>query len=129
MLRKCHVKTAVFVAGTLVGFGAGCSGSLETRASAAPTASTASPASVTAVFEVRGMDCETCEYAIEEELRKLDGVLEVSASRADAVVLVEIDPGRVEPSTIESRIEKLGYEALLDTRHARDVVRSTGSSS
>ena len=66
-----------------------------------------------AVFQVAGMNCESCEMEIEDAVQRLDGVVSVRASLPDSMVIVELDPSRVRAETIESSIERLGYEAVL----------------
>lgn len=58
---------------------------------------------------VTGMTCGGCENAVKKTLAKLPGVESVSASHADATVVVDYDASRVPREAIEDAIGKLGY--------------------
>jgi copper chaperone CopZ len=55
------------------------------------------------------MTCGGCENAVKRTLMKLDGVQEVSASHAEAAVVVRRDPEKVTVDTLRRHIEALGY--------------------
>lgn len=63
----------------------------------------------TATLTVTGMTCGGCENAVKRGLARLDGVGEVTASHADARVVVTFDPNRVSPDEIKARIGAMGY--------------------
>jgi copper chaperone CopZ len=60
-------------------------------------------------LNVTGMTCGGCENAVKRGLARLDGVGEVTASHADALVIVTFDPNRVSPDEIRTRIGAMGY--------------------
>lgn len=61
------------------------------------------------VLSVGGMTCTGCETRIENILRKLDGVIDVSASYNQSSVSVTWDTGRLGLDDIIKTIEKVGY--------------------
>ena len=63
----------------------------------------------TLTLNVNGMTCGGCENAVKRGLARLDGVGEVTASHADARVIVTFDPNRVSPDEIRTRIGAMGY--------------------
>jgi len=63
----------------------------------------------TLTLNVTGMTCGGCENAVKRGLARLDGVGEVTASHADARVVVTFDPNRVSPDEIRTRIGAMGY--------------------
>ena len=63
----------------------------------------------TLTLTVTGMTCGGCENAVKRGLSRLDGVGEVTASHADARVVVTFDPSRVSPDDIKARIGAMGY--------------------
>jgi len=60
-------------------------------------------------LSVTGMSCAGCENAVKRTLMKLDGVREVTASHAEAAVVVSLDPAKVTIAAIRRQIEVLGY--------------------
>lgn len=59
---------------------------------------------------VRGMSCVSCEYGIESNLKKIDGVLEAKASAAKSNVTVKVKPGAVGLEAISNAVRAAGYE-------------------
>ncbi|MCM8748255.1 heavy metal translocating P-type ATPase [Thermomicrobiaceae bacterium CFH 74404] len=60
-------------------------------------------------LKVGGMHCSLCTASIERAVGRLDGVRSVHASIAHEEVLVEYDPERVAPATIEAALEAIGF--------------------
>lgn len=100
---------------------AGCANRADAKADVAkPTAQ--------AVFQISGMNCDSCEHQIEEAVRRLEGIINVRATIEEARVVVELDPSRVSAEAIEASIERLGYEAVLGSGDARPEFASQHSS-
>jgi copper chaperone CopZ len=59
---------------------------------------------------VHGMSCVACEYPIESNLKKIDGVLEASASAAASTVTVKARRGTVSVEAIAGAVRSAGYE-------------------
>lgn len=74
------------------------------------------------VVHVSGMTCTQCERSIVKAVRKLDGVLSVSASfpkrRAEAVY----DADRIDEDKIREAIEKQGYRVSGERQAVTDVL-------
>jgi len=59
------------------------------------------------------MSCVSCEWPIESNLKKLDGVLEADASAARSNVTVKVRPGAVSLDAIVAAVRAAGYEPDL----------------
>ena len=66
----------------------------------------------TLTLNVTGMTCGGCENAVQRGLARLEGVGDVTASHADAKVIVTYDPARVSPDQIKARIGAMGYAVV-----------------
>ncbi|MFQ5799333.1 MAG: heavy-metal-associated domain-containing protein, partial [Bacteroidota bacterium] len=67
----------------------------------------------TAVLNVEGMTCTSCNTAVEIALKKNQGVLEVNASFEDKEAVVMYDPTKVKKEDLVNSINELGYGAEL----------------
>lgn len=84
------------------------------------------------VIPIEGMDCSDCVGVIEHAMRRMDGVLTVSASYAAQTIHVEYDTTKVGRSALEARLRALGYAVpregasawLVDNREILAVVAS-----
>jgi copper chaperone CopZ len=75
-----------------------------------PAGPAPSIAAETLTLPVRGMSCVSCEWPIESNLKKLDGVLEADASAAHSNVTVKVRPGAVSLDAIAAAVRAAGYE-------------------
>lgn len=66
-------------------------------------------------IKVRDMTCSSCEGRIENEIRKLAGILFVKASHVYGDVLVEFDSTKCSLEKIKAAIKKAGYSLEADT--------------
>jgi copper chaperone CopZ len=66
-----------------------------------------------AVFAVRGADCVTCALAIEKQVKKLEGVVDVRSSIMLNQVFVDYDESRVDAAGIDKAIRRTGYSNYL----------------
>ncbi len=64
-------------------------------------------------FKVKGMTCAVCQTTIENEVRKLDGVKEVSVSLLSNLMIVDYDELKNNPVKIIKSVKKSGYNAFL----------------
>jgi len=64
---------------------------------------------ISKTFSVSGMTCVNCENRIENKLKKLDGVTDVTASYTRSRVSFTYDPDCVKLSTIVQSIESMEY--------------------
>jgi len=74
-------------------------------------------------LEVSGMTCMSCEMRIENNLRKLSGIAEVSADYTRSRVAVTYNPNLVSMDTIIAAVRELNYRVKRDSQ-----VNSAGQS-
>lgn len=70
---------------------------------------------------VNGMHCTSCEGRIERKLEKLEGVLEVKASFAEAEVTVNYDANKACIGMLETAIEDLGYSIGREGKYEKFI--------
>ncbi|MDP2845868.1 MAG: cation transporter, partial [Candidatus Methanoperedens sp.] len=67
-------------------------------------------------LKVRGMDCPSCAMNVENSVKKLDGVSDISVNFIMGKALIKYDPSHVNTSEIITAIEKAGYTAIEDEK-------------
>lgn len=67
----------------------------------------------TAVIQVEGMTCQSCNTAVEIVLKKNQGVLDAKASYEKKEAIVQYDPTKVDEVNLVNSVLTLGYEAQL----------------
>ena len=65
------------------------------------------------VIAVKGMVCSSCSNAVEQAVKRLDGIGEVRVDLKKDLVRVTYDPTKVTPRQMVETIRKAGYEARL----------------
>ncbi|MEI6058814.1 MAG: sulfite exporter TauE/SafE family protein, partial [archaeon] len=82
------------------------------------------------IFKITGMHCNSCSNLIEESLKEIDGVKEVSASYSKGKAEVDFDSDKVSEKQIRAVIEKQGYSCSCegdgDENVSCVVVKSAG---
>ena len=68
---------------------------------------------------VSGMFCSSCPSAVEQALKRLDGVAEARADLKNDLVRVRYDGNKVTPRRMAEAIRRAGYRALLPGEQAR----------
>lgn len=63
-------------------------------------------------LEIEGMTCNGCENTIKKAIKKLPGVVEVSASHKKGIATVKVDSSAFNPDDYKKAIEKVGYKML-----------------
>ena len=63
-------------------------------------------------YSIEGMTCAGCEAHIENEVNKLEGILEVDANYGTSQTFIKFDNSKVSPDDIASAIGKTGYEIV-----------------
>lgn len=81
---------------------------LITMAAAAPA-----PPMEKVVLQVRGMTCGACTGIIRAEVKKLDGVMSVTADYEKGMATVEYIKGKVTVEQIVAAINKTGFKASM----------------
>jgi len=64
-----------------------------------------------ASIQVKSMQCDECKDKIEDAVRKVDGVSEVSVDKKEKVAHVDFDNTKTDLGKIESSIVSAGYDA------------------
>ena len=64
-------------------------------------------------FDVEGMTCASCEVSIKVALKKIEGVVEVTADANAGRAGATFDPERTDPVALAAAITKLGYTATV----------------
>ncbi|AKG36229.1 hypothetical protein VK70_18070 [Paenibacillus durus ATCC 35681] len=73
------------------------------------------PAEQLDTLRITGMSCAACAARIEKGLNKMDGVRQASVNFTLEQATVSYDPGQVNGSQIEKKIESLGFGTVRDT--------------
>ncbi|MFN3996192.1 mercuric transport protein MerTP [Algoriphagus sp.] len=63
-------------------------------------------------WSIKGMTCDGCEIAVENEVNKLPGILAVDAIYAESAVNVKFDQTKTNSKSIVEAISKTGYQVL-----------------
>ena len=104
---------SIFGAALLAGAVLGCGSSTAPALSEAAVAIDTN----TVDFDVQGMTCASCEVSIKLALKKVEGVVDVSADAEGGTARVTFDPSRTDGPTLAAAITRLGYPAAV---HAAD---------
>lgn len=67
----------------------------------------------TTIISVEGMTCLSCEIRITSALKKINGVINASASAKEKTVTVKYDPNKTNINQLIAAINKTGYKASL----------------
>ena len=67
--------------------------------------------SKTVIIPVAGMTCAGCEMLVEEELRKVTGIIKVKASHEDKNAMVQFDESKVNLENVIEAINRTPYKA------------------
>lgn len=65
-------------------------------------------------LKIGGMTCAACAKRVEKVTKKLDGVIESSVNYATEKLSIQFDETKVTLADIQAKIEKAGYEALIE---------------
>ena len=61
-------------------------------------------------LNISGMDCEACTAPINNELLKVNGVIEVNTSYKNGNAIVKFDNSKTSPDSLSTAINSLGYK-------------------
>lgn len=64
------------------------------------------------IIHVEGMSCGHCEIAVQDAVRKLDGIKKVKANRRKKQAVVSYDASLTSPEAIRASISATGYEVI-----------------
>jgi copper chaperone CopZ len=75
------------------------------------------PTEETVTLGVAGMTCDHCARRVEQALRNLPGVMEVTVVHAEALARVTFDNSQVNVSTMNAALLKSGYQPAPAPAH------------
>jgi len=64
------------------------------------------------VVKVDGMACGHCEIAVQDAVRKLDGIQKVKANKGKKEAVVDYDASKVSEQEIKDAITNIGYDVI-----------------
>lgn len=65
------------------------------------------------VLDVPGMTCAACPVTIQKSLKKVDGVIEATASFEKKIAIVKYDPTKISTKDLLAAIRNAGYESTV----------------
>ncbi len=68
-------------------------------------------------FQVTGMTCSACSATVERNVKKLEGVKEVTVNLLSNSMVVSYDEDKVNNQTIIDTVVKAGYQAALEQKN------------
>lgn len=66
----------------------------------------------TASFNVPSISCSACSSKIEENVKELKGIGNVSSDLKSQQVIIEYNPSDISPQEIKKHIAQMGYEII-----------------
>jgi len=70
----------------------------------------------TVTLDVPGMTCRFCPITIRKALKKVPGVIDVSADFASKTATVTFDPEKTDPSALTRATANAGYPSTVKTK-------------
>ena len=113
LTNESATRRSLIVASAVVAFFLALNVSTAVGGRSGPPAVSSAAATEFITVPVRGMSCVACEYPIESNLKRIDGVLEANASAVESNVTVKARPGTVSLEAIAKAIRSAGYEPDL----------------
>ena len=71
------------------------------------------------IVSVTGMDCATCAFAIEKQVKKMKGIDDVKAAIMLNKIFIDYNPNLVDSATIRKAIDKTGYKSYMAIKEKR----------
>lgn len=76
-------------------------------------------------FQVTGMTCSACSATVERNVKKLEGVKEVTVNLLSNSMVVSYDEDKVHNQTIIDTVVKAGYQAALEQKNNQKKASAT----
>lgn len=76
-------------------------------------------------FQVTGMTCSACSASVERNVKKLEGVKEVTVNLLSNSMVVSYDEDKVNNQTIIDTVVKAGYQAALEQKNNHKKASAT----
>jgi len=71
------------------------------------------------VVSVTGMDCATCAFTIEKQVKKMKGIDDVKAAIMLNKIFIDYDSSLVDSAAIRKAIDKTGYKSYMTVEEKR----------
>jgi len=71
------------------------------------------------IVSVTGMNCATCAFAIEKQVKKMKGVDDVKAAIMLDKIFIDYNPNLVDSAAIRKAIDKTGYKSHITIEEKR----------
>jgi len=71
------------------------------------------------IVSVTGMDCATCAFAIEKQVKKMKGIDDVRAAIMLDKIFIDYNPKLVDSAAIRKAIDKTGYKSYMTIEEKR----------
>ncbi|RKY77375.1 hypothetical protein DRQ07_08860, partial [candidate division KSB1 bacterium] len=75
-------------------------------------------------FKIQGMHCAGCVGTVEKNIKKLDGIIDVSVSLMTESARLIFDKSKTGINDIKSAVEKAGYKAVIEDREKTEEIFS-----
>ena len=109
--RAISLLTLIIASAIVLGFAALNISSYVFAGSPPPVARSASSSLQRAVIPVEGMSCATCEIAVRNALKRVNGVAAADVSVATKTATVDYEPAKTNPDQLVTAINATGYRA------------------
>ena len=76
-------------------------------------------------FQVTGMTCSACSATVERNVKKLEGVKEVTVNLLSNSMVVSYDEDKLNNQTIRDTVVKAGYQAALEQKNNQKKTSAT----
>ena len=76
-------------------------------------------------FQVTGMTCSACSATVERNVKKLEGVKEVTVNLLSNSMVVSYDEDKVNNQAIKDTVVKAGYQAALEQKNNQKKTSAT----
>ena len=74
-------------------------------------------------FPILGMSCAACAARVDKTLNQQPGVCQAAVNYAAATALVEYDPAKTSPETLQHAVQEAGYDLIIThDEHTEDEV-------
>lgn len=79
-------------------------------------------------YDIKGMSCQVCARKIENELNKLEGLIEANVNFASEKLSINFDENLINQAKILNKIKELGYEASIKKEKRSSTLKISGMS-
>ena len=76
------------------------------------------------IFPVTGLGCAACAARVGKVLNAQEGVVEANVNYASATALVEYDPEKCSPESLQKAVEEAGYGLITDVENEEEAAEA-----